>query len=371
MGKLLFTAIVLIGATVILGLAIDVQSRAPVIRSDHASEPTLIFASGRIEGATPEIELRPQLAAQIARVLVCEGQVVNEGDVLIQLDDRQYCQEMALANAELVLAEAQLERLINGAHPQQRNEAAAFCRAREAELQGAETTWQRIQGLLNQRAISQQEADNHWTQVTRLRNDVEAARARVAFLAANARNDDVRIEQAHVSAAQARLALAKVQAERTHLRAPVRAQVLKINGKVGELAGPATPEPAVVLADTSAYYVRAFVEELDAPRVSLGMPAKVVVDGLRGLDLRGRVVRLSPRMEPKSLWSNRPTERYDTKTRQVWIELEPTRSLVIGLRVDVTIDAKPAAAQASDAKPAAAQASQDKAAGTPHSNGSS
>ena len=32
MGKLLFTAIVLIGATVILGLAIDVQSPAPVIR---------------------------------------------------------------------------------------------------------------------------------------------------------------------------------------------------------------------------------------------------------------------------------------------------------------------------------------------------
>ena len=57
--------------------------------------------------------------------------------------------------------------------------------------------------------------------------------------------------------------------------------MLKINGKAGELTGPASLEPAVVLADTSCYYVRAFVEELDAPRVNVGMTAKVVIDGLR------------------------------------------------------------------------------------------
>ena len=259
---------------------------------------------------------------------------------MIQLDDRQYCQEMALANAELVLAEAQLERLINGAHPQQRNEAAAFCRAREAELQGAETTWQRIQGLLNQRAVSQQEADNHWTQVTRLRNDVEAAQARLAFLAANARNDDVRIEQAHVSAAQARLALAKVQAERTHSAPLCAPKCSRSTERSANWPAPPRRNPPWFWPIPAAYYVRAFVEELDAPRVNLGMTAKVVIDGLRSRDLRGRVARLSPRMEPKSLWSDRPTERYDTKTREIWIELEPTKGLVLGLRVEVTIDAR-------------------------------
>ena len=125
--------------------------------------------------------------------------------------------------------------------------------------------------------------------------------------------------------------------------------MLKINGKAGELTGPASLEPAVVLADTSCYYVRAFVEELDAPRVNVGMTAKVVIDGLRSRELRGRVARLSPRMERKSLWSDRPTERYDTKTREIWIELEPTKGLVLGLRVEVTIDARSTPAQVAPA----------------------
>jgi multidrug resistance efflux pump len=340
MGKLFSIVAVLIIAVVILGVAIDVQSRALVVRSVSASQPTQIFASGRIEGSTPEIELRPQLVGQIVRVFVAEGQRVNKGDVLIQLDDRQYCQETALAEAELVLAQAKLERLVNGAHPQERNEAIAHCRAREAELHGAELSWQRIQGLLQQHSISEQEGDNYWTQVTKLRSEVEAARSRVAFLSADARTDEVRMEQAHVDATRARLELAKVQAEHTRLCAPCDAQVLKINGKVGELGSPETPVPSIILADTNKYYVRAFVEELDAPRVNLDMPASVTVDGLRGQVLRGRVARLSPRMERKSLWSDRPAEQHDTKTREVWIELEPTNPLVIGLRVEAMIDAK-------------------------------
>jgi HlyD family secretion protein len=338
MRKLALAAVCLIGVVALLGLTIDVQSRVPADRLDRTPEPSLIFASGRIEGATSEIELRPQLAGRIAQVLVSEGQTVNAGGVLLQLDDRQHRQESALAEAELALAEAHLDRLLNGAHPQERNEAAAICRAREAELQRAEITWQRIEDLWRANAIARQEADNQWMQVATLRSQLEAARARLALLEAQARSDDVRIQRAGVAAAKARLELAKVQADRTRLLAPCHAEVLKVNGKPGELAGPGSIEPAIVLADTSQYYVRAFVEELDAPRVNLGMAVKVVIDGLHSRELPGRIARLSPRMERKNLWSDRPTERYDTKTREVWIDLGSPKGLVIGLRVEVTID---------------------------------
>ena len=145
MKKLILTAVVLVAAVAALGVAIDIQSSTPVVRPERPASSSQIFASGRIEGATSEIELRPQLAGRITQVPVGEGQMVNEGDLLLQLDDQQYRQEMALAAAELALAEAQLERLLNGAHPQQRNEAAALCQAREAELKRAEITWERTQ----------------------------------------------------------------------------------------------------------------------------------------------------------------------------------------------------------------------------------
>jgi HlyD family secretion protein len=331
--------IVIASATVVaaLGVVIDVQSSAPVVRPQRSSEPAQIYASGRIEGASSEIELRPQLIGRITQVPIAEGQVVNQGDLLLQLDDRQYRQEVALATADLALAEAKLERLLNGAHPQQRNEAAAQFHAREAELALADVTWQRIHKLLQDQAVSRQEADNQWMRLTMLRNEVEAARARLAFLESSARPDEIRIDQANVDATRARLELARVQAERTRVLAPCRGQVLKVNGKVGELAGPASAEPAIILVDISRYYVRAFVEELDAPRVEVGMPARITRDS-PSMQLLGRVVRLSPRMDRKAQWSDRSTERYDTKVRDVWIEIPYGPNLVLGLRVDVTID---------------------------------
>jgi multidrug resistance efflux pump len=91
------------------------------------------------------------------------------------------------------------------------------------------------------------------------------------------------------------------------------------------------------MVDTSKYHVRAFVEELDAPRIKIGMPAEISADGLDER-LSGRVVRVSPHMTKKQLWSDRPTERFDTKSREVWIELDQSGDHVIGLRMDVTID---------------------------------
>jgi len=132
--------------------------------------------------------------------------------------------------------------------------------------------------------------------------------------------------------------LARVQLARTRLKAPCRGQILEIDVEPGELTGPDSADPAIVLADTSTFRVRAFVEEIDAPRVELGMPATISADGLPGVEIHGRIVRLSPRMGRKELYSGSPSERYDTKTREVWIELDEATDLVTGLRVDVVID---------------------------------
>ena len=82
--------------------------------------------------------------------------------------------------------------------------------------------------------------------------------------------------------------------------------------------------------------VRAFVEELDAPRIQVGTSAQITADGLPGRTFKGRVVRLSPMMGPKQAFSDRPAERHDTKTREVWVDLGASSDgLIFGLRVDV------------------------------------
>jgi multidrug resistance efflux pump len=337
MVKLVLIGLALTVAIVGLSVAIDVQSRNASDHSPSTAGPHLICASGRIEGATAEIKLRPQLAGCVSKILVKEGQFVQAGELLLELDDAEFSQEVVVAEAELHLAEAQLERLVHGAHEKQRAEAAALYRAKQAELERAQIMWQRIEDLRRTQAVTDQEADNHRTLVAGLRAEVEAADAHLQLLNCPARADEVKIETARVEMARARWKLAKVQLERSHLRSPIKGQVLKTGVEAGELVGPASPEPAIIVADTSRCCVRGFIEEMDARDVRIGMSVTVTAEGLRGQQLRGRVVRLSPRMNDKSLWNDHPAERLDTKTREVMIELNGP-PLVVGLRVDVVID---------------------------------
>ena len=333
-------AVILIG---VLGFVIDAQSRTPVIRPESQPGGCTIFAAGRVEGATQEIELRFQLSGRIEELLVEEGQLVQKGEVLLRLIDAQYRHEAALAAADVKLAEAQLERLINGARPQERAVAAALYRAKLAELELAKLSWKRTDKLRADRTVTQQKVDNDRIRVATLMGEVEAARARMELLEAPARLDEIHMDEARVLAAKARLELANVRLERTRLRAPCRGRILEIDVETGELTGPESLDPAIVLADTSSFRVRAFVEELDAPRVQVGMKAKIVADGLPGQELEGHVTRSSLRMGHKEIWTDQPNERFDTKTREVWIEIKESQSLVVGLPVDVMIDPDPIA----------------------------
>jgi hypothetical protein len=107
---------------------------------------------------------------------------------------------------------------------------------------------------------------------------------------------------------------------------------------LGELIASDLTGPVIVMTDTRRLRVRAFVEELDAPTVSVGMTATIRADGLPDNEFTGRVAETSPRMSRKILLSDRPDERFDTKVREVCIDVDGGESLVVGLRVDVTID---------------------------------
>jgi HlyD family secretion protein len=338
MNKLLWISV--LGAGVVGGASLMIEGvpRAPVKQPARPAHHETVFAMGRVEGATSEIALQPDVSGRIIEVLVHEGQVVQEGQVLLRLDDQQALQEVALAEAEVALARAQLERLVNGAHQQQRAEAAALLQARGAEMERVKSQWDRMRVLLESKAISVQEGDNQRTLLASATKEVEAARARLNLLNAPAREDEIRMDQARIQLAQSRLELAKVALQHTRLCAPCAGEVLQADVHPGEMAGPTSAEPAVVLADTSRFQVRAFVEELDAPRVRVGTKATVTADGIPGRQLQGRVCRISPRMTRKELSSDRPNERFDTKVREVWIELKDAGPLVVGLRVDASIE---------------------------------
>jgi HlyD family secretion protein len=175
--------------------------------------------------------------------------------------------------------------------------------------------------------------------VRALTAEVTAAQARCEQLEAPARTDEVREAEARVSLAEAEQELAKIRLEQCELRAPVNGCVLDVHAELGDLLGPESMMPGLILADTSRLRVRAYVEEIDAPRLRAGAPAIVTADGLPGETFKGTVESVSPRMSAKREFSDEPNELYDTKVREVLVSLSDAQGLIMGLRVDVKFEA--------------------------------
>jgi multidrug resistance efflux pump len=254
----------------------------------------------------------------------------------------------------LELAEAKIKRLENGAHQQERKEVRAAYQAALAKLDWEKRAWERAnktrawEKANNKQTtvMTQSEFDKHRAQAMIALAELNAAKARLELVESPARADEIRIAQAEVQVARSELGLVEQELVRTTLAAPTTGIVLEVNCQVGEFASPKSVESTIVIVNNDRLRVRAYVEEMDAPRVQVGMSVTITVDGIPGREFRGKVTSLSPRMADKILFSNRPDEIYDTATREVWIDLDgATDGLVIGLRADVTIEVDSASLQ--------------------------
>ena len=92
--------------------------------------------------------------------------------------------------------------------------------------------------------------------------------------------------------------LVEAALERTRLRAPFDGTIAEVNGELGEYVTPSpvgipTP-PAVDIIDSGCLYISAPIDEVDAPWIREGMPARISLDafGTRAFD--GRVRRVAP-----------------------------------------------------------------------------
>jgi HlyD family secretion protein len=94
------------------------------------------------------------------------------------------------------------------------------------------------------------------------------------------------------------LQVAEAALARTRLMAPFAGTVAEVNGELGEFVTPSpvgipTP-PAIDLIDTSCLYVLAPIDEVDAPEIRAGMPARILLDAFGKEHFEGAVRRVAP-----------------------------------------------------------------------------
>jgi HlyD family secretion protein len=210
--------------------------------------------------ACRKANLSPGIGGQISVLTVEEGDRVREGQLLVELWNNDLKSEAALVEKEIEAAEAK---------------AAASLLQADIALREAE----RMQKLVKDNAISDQDVDKAETEAKVRRANYEAAATGIAV-------------------SRARLAVINAQLERTMLVAPFDGIIAKINGELNEYVTPSPPgiptPPTVELLDTSCFYVIAPIDEVDAPAVKINMDARVIMDAFGEKHFPARVRRIDP-----------------------------------------------------------------------------
>ena len=130
------------------------------------------------------------------------------------------------------------------------------------------------------------------------RGFVSASVAERAQADADSRAAACATARADVLSASARIQANRAEQRRSVLRAPFDGTIAKITGKLGEYATPSPPgvatPPAIDLIDESCLYVRAPMDEVDAPKIQPGQTVRVTIDALPGKVFAARVKRIAP-----------------------------------------------------------------------------
>ncbi len=240
----------------------------------------------------PSLLLAPKVSGYIQKVLVQEGQYVKQGELLIQIEDRDYRAQLTTALSERTSLEAR-----------KRDLERSFHRAKE---------------LMSKQAITQQQMDS----------------AEASFFEIKAKYD----------AASARVAQAELNLEWTQIKAPSNGAIAKKSAEIGQLASPGTPLIGFVGSDSR--WIVANFKETQVEDIHVGQKAIVRVDALPGIKFHAEIESLSSAtgatfslLPPDNATGNftKVVQRIPVRLKFTNLTKEQLNKLSAGLSADVSV----------------------------------
>ncbi len=240
--------------------------------------------------------LAAKVSGYVTTVEVADNQVVQAGDVLFRIDDRDYRARLAQAAANVEAARARLANVDAETQLQRAliRQAEAQRRSAVAEMNLAAKTHDRSQKLIRSNAVSQALVDE--SDAARLRAEatvsaststVEAQQQRIAVLVAQ-REAAV----AAVSQAQAARDLAQIDLESTVVRAPVGGVIGNRQVRIGRFVTPGVSLLDIVPVND--VWVVANFKETQLEHIRPGQSVRITIDGYPDGKLEGVVDSFAP-----------------------------------------------------------------------------
>ncbi len=323
------------GAVLLLGVLAAGTSVVGVRAEEAGAEPVWAAAApGRVEPKGRALRVSAPAPAVIEEVLVQLNDRVKAGDLLIRLDDAELKAKLQAAEAQAAAREA--DRNSTEARGGSRNRRKAEDALYDAEREAFEARLEldRLISLAHSNQASAKEVEKGRAAVAAAQEKVGRERADLKRVLS--KNLPARSRQeAALAAARAEVAVVAASFERTHIRAPIDADVLELRAKIGETANPQAESPLLVLGDTSRLQVRAEVQERDVRKIHAGQAAVVKSDAFPNRSFEARVSVIARALSEPQLMMRGQRKPTDADILEVVLDLNDGVPLLPGMRTDV------------------------------------
>lgn len=325
------------------------QLTAPVDRTTLA---VTVAANGKVE-AKQLVNISPKISGILQEMVVAEGDWVEQGQILARMDDQELQAQVKQAQGQLLMVQAELERLTTGYRPQEIAQAAAQLRQTEAQLaqlqegsrpeeiaqaqarlQQSQSTLdlttedlERTRALSQEGAISQQTLDqaesayagalaqvqeaqqalnllqtgSRLEEIMAAQAQREEAQQALDLLESGSRAEEIAAAQAQVISADGSLQEAQARLASATLRAPFAGVVLRKYADPGAFVTPTTSGSSEssatstsILALASQVQIVANISESEIAQIQIGQPVTIEAEAYPDQTFTGQVTQISP-----------------------------------------------------------------------------
>lgn len=259
-------------AAVVVVLAGWHEDDAPVYRSAYVERGAIISsvtASGTL-AAVVTVQVGSQISGQIRDIYADFNSEVKAGELIARLDPATYEARLKQAEANLALAKASVK-----------TQKAAVEKSR-ATFANAEKSVKRQRDLAKQGVASASALDNAEAAFNQAQADLNMTQAQVE----NA--------EAQVGAQEALVNQARIDLDRTFIRAPVDGTVISRDVDRGQTVAASLQAPILfkIAQDLRKMQVEVRVDEADVGRIQPNQRATFTVDSFPGREFHGRVEQI-------------------------------------------------------------------------------
>lgn len=305
--------------------------------SREKDDPDHLVLYGNVD--IRQVSLAFETAGRIQSLSVQEGDRVQKGQVLAELNTDSLTIQAQQAQAQLQVQQQTLNEQAAGNRPEEITQAKAKVQSAQAQFENADKQYQRLAVLNNSslgQAVSKQEVDAAKSTMKTAEAALRESEANLQLLLKGVRKEDREAAKAQYDSTKASLDLIKYQIAQSELRSPVDGVVRARLQEVGDMTTSSKSVYTIALTDPK--WVRVYASETELGQIKMGSTATILRDSQPDQPITGKIGYISSVAEftPKTVQTEdiRTTLVYEVR---IYVN-DPNDQLKMGQPVTVHID---------------------------------